>query len=43
MVLSEAFAAVRPALVAFLPSVIQRTTEEHGENVPDYRNGRNPG
>ena len=34
MPLSEAFAAVRPAVVAFMPSVIQRTPEKHGDMFP---------
>jgi hypothetical protein len=34
MQLSEAFAAVRPAVVAFMPSVVQRTSEEHGDIFP---------
>jgi hypothetical protein len=34
MSLSEAFKAVRPSVVAFMPSVIQRTKEEHGEMFP---------
>jgi len=32
--LSEAFALVRPAVVAFMPSVIQRTPEDHGDIFP---------
>lgn len=34
MTLSQSFTAVRPAVVAFMPSVIQRAPQEHGDMFP---------
>ncbi len=34
MTLSQSFAAVRPSVVAFMPSVVQRSPEERGEMFP---------